>query len=199
MGLRFTCSFIFQRALEHGTCAERSPRYRMQDTSSLKACRSEVFSLLAGHVAGILDNILHQSKQSLAESQILSLCPIYLMLESHLISKQALHIWVIHILAFSSAPCASPPSSSVIRQTCTTFFEIQAKCSLGPELVALSSGLSYYSASNSTMLITMGINFICLCFSLLRSTESLEGGHVVPIFPFALSRSFSTLLCALGG
>lgn len=74
--------------------------------------------------------------------------PIYLTLESYLISKQALHIWVIYRLALSSAPCASPPSSSVIWRTCTRFFEIQTECSLGPELVALSSALSYYSVNS---------------------------------------------------
>lgn len=69
------------------------------------------------------------------------------------------------------------------------------KCALGPELVALSSGLSYYSANSSTMLITMGIKFICLCLSLLPS----HWVSIVSIFPFALSRSFSILFCALGG
>lgn len=69
-----------------------------------KACRAR-----ESLVAGILGHVLHQCKQSLAESQILSPGPVYLTLESHLISRQALHMhmWVIYTFAFSSAPCAS--------------------------------------------------------------------------------------------
>lgn len=115
MGLRFICSFVFQRATEHENC----DIHRYPLLQSLRVIST--LYLLTGRVVVSLDNILHQSKQSLANFQVLALCPIYLTLESHLISKQALHICVIHILAFSSAPRTIPPSFSVIQQTHTPF------------------------------------------------------------------------------
>lgn len=136
------------------------------DTSSLKACRSKSRPCLLDMLQGFWINFSTDPNKALQNLKSFPRVP-YTSCWSHawFLNRLCTFVW------FTDLPFPLPlvlfvllPLSS--GKLVLIFWDLN-KCALGPELVALSSGLSYYSANSSTMLITMGIKFICLCLSLL--------------------------------
>lgn len=174
------CSLIFQRAVVHGT-----------HTSGLEVAYTGLLNMGWWlQCSPIIQTKPHKIPDPFPVH-------LYLILSLDWWFPNILHLWDVYTCRFL-CPWGHP-SFSCDPANSYSFFEIQNNCSLIAELPILPSGLSFYVANTSMMLITAGSRFSVLGFS--HYSGDLEGApsRECWILPFALSSPFSTLLQALGG
>lgn len=153
------------------------------DTSSLEACRSQVPYTCWLDMLQWVWIIFSTSANKALQNPTSFPCVPSTSRWSHtwFLSRLCTFVWFIY-LPFPLPLALFPPPFCHPANSCS-FFGIQDKCSLIPELVALSSGLSYYSINIRTTLITRGIQFICLHLSLLPLHWVSWGRSCCDFFP----------------